>query len=68
MWTPGVEPGRRAFQARALPVELNPLLRPRTNAAIAIAASGNRTRDLPVDNRTLLPLSYDDSFLLFTCQ
>ena len=25
MWTPGLEPGRRAFQTRALPIELSPL-------------------------------------------
>ena len=26
MWTPGIEPGLRDFQARALPIELSPLL------------------------------------------
>ena len=46
MWTPGVEPGQRAFQTPALPSELSPRLS---------ATSGHRTRDLPVDNRALCP-------------
>jgi hypothetical protein len=47
MWTPGIEPGLRALQTRALPVELS------TRLLLTRATSGNRTRDLSVDNRTL---------------
>ena len=50
MWIPGIEPGQEALQASALPSELNP----------RNAANGSRTHDLPVDNRTLVPLSYGD--------
>jgi hypothetical protein len=50
MWIPGIEPGHEVLQTSALPSELNP----------RSAANGSRTHDLPVDNRTLVPLSYGD--------
>jgi hypothetical protein len=50
MWIPGIEPGHEALQTSALPSELNP----------RSAANGSRTHNLPVDNRTLVPLSYGD--------
>jgi hypothetical protein len=56
MWIPGIEPGREALQTSALPSELNP-----RGPRGANAANGSRTHDLPVDNRTLVPLSYGDA-------
>src|SRR3954462_15047612 len=47
MWTRGIEPRPRVFQTRALPLEPGP---PDFHSS---AASGNRTHDLSVDNRTL---------------
>src|SRR3954453_13803922 len=47
MWTRGIEPRPRVFQTRALPLEPVP---PDFHSS---AASGNRTHDLSVDNRTL---------------
>jgi hypothetical protein len=54
MWTPGIEPGLRALQTRALPIELSP---PEIAREIFFSAtSGNRTRNLSVDNRMLSPI------------
>ena len=50
MWTPGLEPGRRVLQTRALPLELNPRRHSRHQR--------NLNPLLPVDNRALYRMSY----------
>ena len=63
MWIPGIEPGHEDFQTSALPTELNPR-QALFERARASAANGNRTHDLSVDNRALIPLSYGDDAVI----